>query len=409
MLSSMTANTELPLQFGKYQFGPLALETLIQHGRRRGSITRPDILDAVPDAEYDAALFAAIRARVEQAGVSYTEEPPEEENPLERFNEQVDVLEDLAEQLSPDEDFLADVEADNMIRMYLREATRTPLLNADQEVALARLIERCVLAQEELNRGVSDPLRRAALQAEIERGQQARDQLIQANARLVVSVAKHYGNAGLPLLDLIQEGNIGLMRAVRSFDYKRGYRFSTYATWYIRQAITRSLADQGRLVRIPAYLNDQIVTLRRHQSQLQQRLGRPPTTLELAEAANLPPERVEHMLQVARQPLSLQAPVGEEEEDELGELLSDANTPNPEETVLQELSSAEVRRQLETLPSRERSLLEMRFGLTGEEPLSLAEVGQRMGISRERARQLEAQALKRLRDPGDPRRRRAKT
>ncbi len=399
----MNMETEAPLQFGKYEFGPLALQTLIYHGQRRGSLTRADILDAVPDAEYDTGLFDAIRARVEQAGIPYTEEVPGEESPLERFNEEVEALASLAQTLSPEEDMLADIEADNMIRMYLREATRTPLLNSEQEVALAKLIEQCKLAQEELNRGVKDAQRRRELEQAIERGQQARDHLIQANARLVVSVARHYGNNGLPLLDLIQEGNIGLMRAVRNFDYKRGFRFSTYATWYIRQAITRSLADQGRLVRIPAYLSDQIVTLRRQQNQLQQRLGRPPTTVELAEAAGLPPDRVEQMLEISRQPVSLQSPVGDEGDEELGDVLSDTNTLNPEETVFRELTAEEIHRQLTTLPARERELLEMRFGLGGDEPMSLAEIGQRMGISRERARQLEAQALRRLREPNSRR------
>jgi RNA polymerase primary sigma factor len=398
-------STETPLSFGNYQLGPLALQTLIYHGQRRGGITRADILDAVPDAEFDDGLFEAIRSRLGQAGISYAEETSREESPLERFNDEVEALEALAQKLPPDEDILADIEADNMIRMYLREATRTPLLTAEQEVTLARLIENCKFAQEELNRGVDDPQRRKELQEQIERGQQARDHLIQANARLVVSVAKHYDNNGLPLLDLIQEGNIGLMRAVRSFDYKRGFRFSTYATWYIRQSITRSLADQGRLVRIPAYLSDQIVTLRRHQTQLQQRLGRPPTIHELAETANLPPARVEQMLEVSRQPLSLQSPVGEAGEDELGEMLSDTATPDPEEAVVQTLSSEDVRRQLADLPERERELLEMRFGIAGDEPMSLAEIGQRLGISRERARQLEAQALKRLREPNGKRRR----
>jgi len=394
----MTTSTETPLDFGKYQLGPLALQTLIHHGQRRGRVTRDDILDAVPDAEFNDSLFQTLQERIRQAGIRYYEQPPEDESPAEQFNEQVETLEEVAEALPPDDDWLAGIEADNMIRMYLREATRTPLLTAEQEVALAKLIEQCAVAQEELNRGVDDPQRRAELEAAIARGQQARDRMIQANARLVVSVARNYGNSGMPLLDLIQEGNIGLMRAVRSFDYKRGFRFSTYATWYIRQAITRSLANQGRLVRIPAYLSDQISSLRRQQTQLQQRLGRSPTIRELAEAANLTPAKVEQMLEISRQPVSLQTPVGEDEDEELGELISD-EAPNPEEKVFQSLSAEEVRRKLENLPARERDLLEMRFGLTGDDPMSLAEIGQRMGISRERARQLESQALARLRDP----------
>jgi RNA polymerase primary sigma factor len=215
----------------------------------------------------------------------------------------------------------------------------------------------------------------------------------------VISVAKRYAGRGLALTDLIQEGNIGLMRAIRNFEYERGLKFSTYATWWIRQAISRALADQSRTIRLPAYISDQMARLRRVQLDLQQRLGRLPSNEEVSEAMGLSLDKVEAMLASLRQPSSLDAPVGDEGETELGDLLEDANAPNPEDALIDTMDYEEIRARLAILPPREVEVIRLRFGLGDEEPMTLAEVGQRLGITRERARQLEVQALARLRDP----------
>jgi RNA polymerase primary sigma factor len=288
---------------------------------------------------------------------------------------------------------------DDVLRMYLREAAQIPLLTAAEEVELARRIELCRRAYQELGRGSVTAARERELRHIIREGEIAREHLIRANARLVVSVAKRYVGRGLPFTDLIQEGNIGLMRAIRNFDYKRGFKFSTYATWWIRQAISRAMADQSRTIRLPAYISDQVGRLRRAQLDLQQRLGRMPTNEELAEAMQMPTARIEAMLESLAQPISLEAPVSEEDEAELGDLLEDANAVNPEEAVSDSMDNAALYGQLQTLPERERRVLEMRYGLNGEEPRTLAEVGEQLGITRERARQLEMQALDRLRNP----------
>ncbi len=234
----------------------------------------------------------------------------------------------------------------------------------------------------------------------------AREHLIRANTRLVISVARRYIGRGLPITELIQEGNIGLMRAIRNFDYHRGFKFSTYATWWIRQAITRALADQSRIIRLPAYISDQIGRMRRAQLELQQRLGRAPTNEELAAAMDMPLARIEQMIESNAQPVSLEAPVSEEEEAELGDLLEDVNAPNPEEAVADSMETEEMRRRVDELPVREREIIRMRFGLGDEEPMTLAQIGERMGITRERARQLEIQAVERLRNPAAARRKR---
>jgi RNA polymerase primary sigma factor len=298
------------------------------------------------------------------------------------------------------------VDVDDVLRMYLREAACEPLLTAAEEATLARLIEQCRNALEELSQNKVSPERREQLEQAIAEGRAARDKMIRANVRLVISVAKKYSGRGLPISDLIQEGNIGLMRAIRTFDYQRGFKFSTYATWWIRQAIMRALSDTSRTIRLPAYLSDQIGRMRHTQNQFQQSLGRPPTIDELAEGMDLTTNKIEHMLQSVRQPLSLESPVGEENESELGDVIEDEMATDPEEAVSQVMMNEEMRRMLTTLPPREQHVLNLRFGLAGEEAMTLSEVGQQMGITRERARQLETQALDRLRNPSSRRRRR---
>jgi RNA polymerase primary sigma factor len=384
---------------------------LIEHGKRQGRLSREDVNDLLPDLEFDDSFFQQFIGVATEQGIPVEQIAPEEpglageEFPLE--DETLDEVSMLEDQ-SVGELNLAGVDVDDVLRIYLREATQTPLLTAADEVDLAKRIERCRWAHEEMARGEVTENRQQELDRFISDGQNARERMIRANARLVISVARRYVGRGLPITDLIQEGNIGLMRAIRNFDYHRGFKFSTYATWWVRQAISRALADQSRTIRLPAYLSDQVGRLRRVQADLQQRLGRAPTSEELAEVMGIAPTRVNQMIESIAQPMSLEAPISEEEEGDLGDVLEDINALNPEEAVMDSMTNDEVRTQLNDLPSRERQVLELRYGLGGIEPLTLAEVGQRLGITRERARQLEMQAIERLRHPDDRRRRRAK-
>ena len=296
-------------------------------------------------------------------------------------------------------DPLENVDTDDTFRMYIKEATLVPLLSASEEAELSQRIERGRLAQSELSRGKVGSKRVRELRMLIEDGWEAREHLIRANARLVISVAKRYIGRGVPFLDLIQEGNIGLMRAAKKFDYHRGFKFSTYATWWIRQAITRALSDQSRTIRLPVHMGDQISRMLRAQNQLQQKLGRMPNKEELAEALGVSPEKVEQMMDVTRQPISLETPIGEDEDEMLGDFVEDRESPNPEDTATHQLLQEDLASVLETLPPRELRILQLRYGLVDGEALTLNEVGRRMGITRERARQLEVQALNRLRHP----------
>jgi RNA polymerase primary sigma factor len=256
------------------------------------------------------------------------------------------------------------------VRMYLREIGRVPLLTAAEEVSLAKRIER------------NDPMAKAAL--------------IEANLRLVVSVAKRYVGRGMAFLDLIQEGNLGLMRAVEKFDYRKGYKFSTYATWWIRQAITRAIADQARTIRVPVHMVETINRLSRVQRQLLQDFGREPTIDEIAAEMEVTPERVREIQKVAQEPVSLETPVGEDDDSELGDLIEDQGFTGPAEEVSRRLRREDLDDILGQLSHRERKVLELRFGLKGEDPRTLEEVGQRFGVTRERIRQIEAKTLTKL-------------
>jgi RNA polymerase primary sigma factor len=230
-------------------------------------------------------------------------------------------------------------------------------------------------------------------------GQLAREHLIKANTRLVVSIAKRYVGRGVPLLDLIQEGNLGLMKAVEKFEYRRGFRFSTYATWWIRQMITRAVADQGRTIRLPVHMSDRIRQLFKTTRELEQSLGRPPTPQELAARLNLSNNKIQWLLQVSWTPLSLESPVGDEEDSELGMFVEDQVNPTPYQIVYQNMLRERLDEVLSTLPAREARILRMRFGLDDNHPYTLEEVGEKFGLTRERIRQIEGKALRRLRHP----------
>jgi RNA polymerase primary sigma factor len=286
------------------------------------------------------------------------------------------------------------------VQHYLQEIGRVSLLSAAEEVELAERMERGSAAVRRLESGEHlSPQLRAALKADIASGHDARRHLIQANLRLVVSIAKKYVGRGLSLLDLIQEGNIGLMRAVEKFDYHKGNRFSTYATWWIRQAVTRAIAEQGRTIRLPVHMSESVGQVKRAAERLAQALERQPTAEEIATALGQPIDRIERVLEAARRPISLETPVGEDGEHTLGDFLQDDELPTPAEFASQQLLRRDLARALDHLNERERRIIDLRYGLADGQRRTLEEVGKVLGMTRERARQIEAEALRHLRAP----------
>ena len=381
------------------------LARLIQIGRNKSFVTIDDILQFFPNAEQDVGQLEKAFAALISAGIPYIEDaellidPSDEE--LKREEDKDKAGKDEKSKASDD---LANIDTDDTIGLYLKEVSRVPLLTAVEEVELAQRIESGRMAREELARGNVTTRRRTELRHLIEDGWSAREHLITANSRLVISVAKKYMGRGVPFLDLIQEGNIGLIRATKKFEYRRGHKFSTYATWWIRQAVTRAIADQGRTIRVPVHMGDQINKLLRIQHQLTQRLGRGPTVEELAETLEVPPKKVENMIQVARRPLSLELPTDDEEDSMLGDFIEDDEAPPPDDTATYNLLKEHLGLVLDSLPPREVRILQLRYGLLDGQSYTLEEVGRKMGVTRERVRQIEAQALSRLRHPSIKRR-----
>jgi RNA polymerase primary sigma factor len=382
------------------------IKLLLDHGRRQGYLTWSDILDCVPDAEFDEELREQLFEAIKDARIPYVKEDESAAKIVDDFSE-VQGVEELGElDIEPESADLNEVATDDMLKLYIKEASQVPLLTGEQEIEIARRIEQGRNAQQELTKHNGKTKGRDDLLAQVEQGRQARDRLIRANVRLVISVARKYLGRGMPFLDLIQEGNIGLMRAIRNYDYHRGFKFSTYATWWIRQAVTRALAEQSRTIRLPVHMSDQVGRMIREQNRLSQVFGRNPTNQELAEALGTTPDHVDQMKDVVRQPISLQTPVGEDEDEVLGDFVEDTQAGNPEETVSELLANEELMKMLEKLPNRELEVLRLRYGLGPQEPLTLNEVGRRLGITRERVRQLEIQAIERLRNPDGQRRKR---
>jgi RNA polymerase primary sigma factor len=367
------------------------LDQLLALGRSRGYVTFEEILEFFPEAENDLDRLDEIFAALLEAGVEVTD-APEEEGPI-SAEEEVD------EEGLWEEELEAELDSDDLLSLYLKEVGRIPLLTPEKEVELARRIERGRAAERRLAQGGLSPEERRRLEEIVADGRAAQEHLILANTRLVISVAKKYAGRGLPLSDLIQEGNIGLIRAVKKFDWRRGHKFSTYATWWIRQAVTRAIADQSRTIRVPVHMGDQINKLMRLQQQLAQELGREPTPEELAEAMGIPRARAEQLLQMARQPLSLETPTDDEEESVLGDFIEDRGTASPAEAVSQQMLREILHEALATLSPREARILQLRYGLADGRSYTLEEVGRKLGVTRERVRQIEAQALARLRHP----------
>jgi RNA polymerase primary sigma factor len=371
-----------------------AIDQLIELGKDRGYVTLDDILTVFPEVERDIDQLEEAYAALLSAGLNILDEEGEAEETLDSSDDA-----SSADSEPINEQYLSAVDADDTVGLYLKEVGRVPLLTAQEEVDLAKRIERGREAREKLASANVSAKKRSELQHAIEDGWAAREHLITANSRLVISVAKKYMGRGVPFLDLIQEGNIGLIRAAKKFDYRRGHKFSTYATWWIRQAVTRAIADQGRTIRVPVHMGDQINKMLRISHQLTQRFGRDPSTEELAAELDVTPKKVENMIQVARRPLSLETPTDEEEDSMLGDFIPDEESPAPVEKVTQNLLREHLQDVLNALPPREVRILQLRYGLLDGQSYTLEEVGKKMGVTRERVRQIEAQALSRLRHP----------
>ena len=289
---------------------------------------------------------------------------------------------------------------EDLVRLYLTDIGQYTLLTKDDEVELAQKIEVGIEAREELAAGKSlRPNRRVELRRLVADGEQAERQFVQSNLRLVVSIAKKYQASGLPLLDLVQEGNLGLMHAVEKFDWRKGFKFSTYATWWIRQAITRGIANTGRTIRLPVHAGDTLTRLQKARARLELRFGRPATLSELAAEVEMPEQKVTEALRFAAEPLSLSEPLREDGDAELGDVVEDRSAESPFEVAATSLLPDEIKRLLAPLDEREREILTLRYGLDRGEPRTLEEVGEHFNLTRERIRQIEARAMSKLRHP----------
>lgn len=370
------------------------LNLLLEKADVQGYLTTEDLMEFYPDVSKDAERIEAVLVALRRQGVEILDSESDA---------------DLVDQdpISPITDMdsfsnLDNISSDDTIGLYLKEMSRVPLLRMDEEMEIARRIETGRFSKRELDRSNGGcPLqRKIELQQQVEDGILAREHLIKANTRLVVSVAKKYIGRGVPFLDLIQEGNLGLMKAVEKFDYHRGFRFSTYATWWIRQTITRSIADQGRTIRVPVHMVDRIRQLYKLTHEMEQQLGRLPTNDELAERMETTKPKIEWMLRVSWLPLSLESPINDDEEDsELGQFVEDQFTPTPIQSAYEKLLREKIEEVLDTLPPREARILRLRFGLENGHNYTLEEVGEKFGLTRERIRQIESKALRRLRHP----------
>lgn len=365
----------------------LILQQLLTQADEQGYLTTDDILDLLPEVEDNLDTLEELYMLLQEEGI------------------QVYANGDMPVEGLEDDDALPDLTAipiDDTISLYFGEIRPIPLLTAEQEVDLAKRIEAGERAAQKLggvdgkpaDAGECDTLLQALLD-----GREARHTLIQSNSRLVISIAKKYTGQGVPFLDLIQEGNLGLMKAAEKFDYRRGNRFSTYATWWIRQSITRALADQGRTIRVPVHMNDRIRRVYGVAQSLEQELERRPSPEEIGKEMGLSPHQVKQALRASRQPLSLEKPVGEEGDSELGQFVEDDRLPDPVEEASRFMLRADVEELLHSLTPREERILRMRYGLDGTKRHTLKQVGKKFGLTRERIRQIEQEALRKLRHP----------
>ncbi|OGO16315.1 MAG: RNA polymerase subunit sigma [Chloroflexi bacterium RBG_16_48_8] len=375
------------------------MDQLIELGENQGYIDIDDILEMFPHVEENLDLLEEMCDLLLAAGIPFSGNgqlgQKVEEQSLTKELEIEDPFSDEREQHHA----MDAADAGDTIGLYLNQASKVPLLKHEEEIELAKRIERGRRTSQELARGSLSPKQRAMLKHLVEDGLAAREHLILANLRLVFSVAKKYAGRGLSLMDLVQEGHIGLMRAVKKFEYQRGFKFSTYATWWIRQAVSRAVADQGRTIRLPVHMGERISKMLRRRHQLTQELGCEPTPEELANATGEPVSTVVETLRISQRAISLELPVGDQDNSEIGDFIENEDVPNPEESTELALLQEHLWEILETLPPREVKVLQLRYGLKGGRAHTLSEIGEKMGISRERVRQIEVQAKKRLRIP----------
>ncbi len=364
---------------------------LLTRGKEAGFLSSEDITFALTTADLSAEQMEQVLSYLNDEGIEVLESTTDEED------------DDLrAEALARKEEELAAKSAGtgDPVKMYLKSIGRVPLLTAIEEVELSKKVEAGLFAAEKLGteKKLSPALRRE-LDHIVTEGQVAKDKLVEANLRLVVSIAKRYVGRGMLFLDVIQEGNLGLIRAVEKFDYTKGYKFSTYATWWIRQAITRAIADQARTIRIPVHMVETINKVVRVQRQLLQDLGREPTMEEIGKEVDLPAEKVEEVLKIAQDPVSLETPIGEEGDSHLGDFIEDSDAVVPVDAASFIMMQEQLESVLHSLTDREKKVVQLRFGLTDGHPRTLEEVGREFGVTRERIRQIESKTLSKLRHP----------
>jgi len=386
------------------------VKQLIATGQEKGVLTADQINDALEavdltSEQIDNIYIHLFNAGVEIIGISDDNED-EDELDVDPETEETKVLpeeeeEEAKKAVVQEIDLSVKAPTNDPVRMYLKEIGKVPLLTAKEEVTLAKRIEAGEKAAETLEREEESlPRDEVRKLRRVERdGMNAKKKLVEANLRLVVSIAKRYVGRGMLFLDLIQEGNLGLIRAVEKFDYRKGFKFSTYATWWIRQAITRAIADQARTIRIPVHMVETINKLIRIQRQLLQELGREPMPEEIADEMGLTPEKVREILKISQEPVSLETPIGEEEDSQLGDFIEDQEAEVPADAASFSLLQEQLQEVLDTLSERERKVIELRFGLIDGHPRTLEEVGRVFGVTRERIRQIESKTLSKLRHP----------
>jgi RNA polymerase primary sigma factor len=383
------------------------VQAIVSDARKEGSITAADLAERLSTLDLNPDEADAVYQRLVEFGVDVVEDESivEEEEEEEKEEEQA---QETARTSDADDarmrerraiDQISKAPTNDPVRMYLKEIGRVALLTAQEEVDLAKRIEAGVLADDKLAIETVNDEQVPRLRWISRDGAHAKRHLVEANLRLVVSIAKRYVGRGMAFLDLIQEGNLGLIRAVEKFDYAKGFKFSTYATWWIRQAITRAIADQARTIRIPVHMVETINKLARIQRQLLQDFGREPTAEEIGDQMEMTPEKVREIQKISQEPVSLETPIGEEEDSHLGDFIEDAEAPVPLERASFRLLQEQLESVLHTLSDREKEVIRLRFGLVDGQPRTLEEVGKKFGVTRERIRQIESKTLSKLRHP----------
>lgn len=391
----------------RLNFQQKLIEILELGKKKKNMLEYQEIADFFKDLNLDPEKFEMVIDYLEQNGIDVLKISNDDDVDDDIILDDEDEVEVEKIDLSVPEG----VSVEDPVRMYLKEIGKVPLLSADEEIELAQNMEDGAVATEKINvlkgriDGASEEEKAEikeeikTLQRDVDKGADAKKRLAEANLRLVVSIAKRYVGRGMLFLDLIQEGNLGLIKAVEKFDYKKGYKFSTYATWWIRQAITRAIADQARTIRIPVHMVETINKLTRVSRQLLQELGREPSPEEIAKEMNMPVERVREILKISQEPVSLETPIGEEEDSHLGDFIKDDNVPVPADAAAFTLLKEQLEEVLGTLTEREQKVLTLRFGLEDGRARTLEEVGKEFNVTRERIRQIEAKALRKLRHP----------